>query len=434
MAPETDGTSNGEPSNTKARNLLKPPVLVLGWISRIVVAVARSLHRHGVPVDAAHFEDAPAPGSRAIREFRRVPRPDLDPAGFVEQLSNFIRQCGHDMVIPTDDQALVALTEHYHDLKDLTYIACPRPEITGLVLNKASTLEVARRCGLPIPNSKVISDSSQLFDLRSSFPFPWVLKPAAKEVRVEERKSYTLATAEEVAAKFPIAQEFTPPMLLQEYCTGSGVGVEMLMHEGNAIAIFQHQRLKEFPYTGGVSVTAIAEPPNSALVEKSLALLRALQWEGAAMVEFKVNPRDGRAVLMEVNGRYWGTIALPISAGINFPLYHWQLVHGETPAVPDGYSVGTQWRWTAGHVVRLHDLLVDARRSSPARKELLHSLVTFPASFDSSTCHALFSASDPMPAVVDLVRIVKFCVTCDVEALSKRFASSPGRQRTVESK
>ena len=64
---------------------------------------------------------------------------------------------------------------------------------------------------------------------------------------------------------FPTAREFTPPMLLQEYCAGAGVGVEMLMHEGNCLGVFQHRRLKELPYTGGVSVTAIAEQPDPGL-------------------------------------------------------------------------------------------------------------------------------------------------------------------------
>lgn len=411
-----------EHTSRKVNNRPRNSVLLLGWVSRIVVAVARSLHRNGVTVDVAHFADPPAPVAGAIRESRRVPRPDLDPAGFIELLGNFIRQGGHDMLIPTDDQALAALTEHYHDLKDLVYIACPPPEITRRVLDKGSTLELARKCGIQTPDSKVISNSTQLFDLRSSFPFPWVLKPATKEVRVEEKKSYILARAEEVEAEFPRAQEFTPPMLLQEYCMGFGVGVETLMHEGKALAIFQHRRLKEFPYTGGMSVTAISEQPEPLLVEKSLALLRALQWEGPAMVEFKVNPRDGKAVLMEVNGRYWGTIELPIFAGIDFPLYHWQIVHGEVPVIPRDYGAGIKWEWTCGHIHRLHGLLVAAKSSPLARKELLRSLVQFPVSFGPSTCHSLFSASDPMPAVVELLRLCKVFFRQDAKALFKRVA------------
>ena len=115
--------------------------------------------------------------------------------------------------------------------------------------------------------------------------------------------------------------------------------------------------------------------------------------------------------------------AQPIFAGINFPLYHWQLVHGEALTVPDGYAEGTKWIWTSGHLARIHGLLLAARRSGSARKELLCSLLEFPASFDSSTCHSLFGISDPVPAVVELVSIIKFCFMCDVEALSERFAS-----------
>ena len=241
-------------------------------------------------MDVADFALGPRIPSRAIRGFRRIPRPDLARTEFLEQLSRFIRDGGHDMLIPTDDQTLAAMTEHYDDFKDRLHIACPPPEITRLVLNKASTLEIAQKCGIRVPNTIVVSNSAQLSGLTRSFPFPWILKPAEKETRMEETKSFTLATADEVALKFPTAQEFTPPMLLQEYCAGVGVGIEMLMHDGNCLTVFQHRRLKELPYTGGVSVTAVAEHPDPVLVESSLALLRALRWEGIAMVEFKVIP------------------------------------------------------------------------------------------------------------------------------------------------
>ena len=33
------------------------------------------------------------------------------------------------MVIPTDDQTLTALTEHYDDFKDMVHIACPPPRL-----------------------------------------------------------------------------------------------------------------------------------------------------------------------------------------------------------------------------------------------------------------------------------------------------------------
>lgn len=417
-----------ECTGRKARNPLKRPVLILGWIPRIVVPIARSLRKNGVPVDVADFSLAPSIPSRAIREFRRIPRPDLARAEFVEQLRRFIRQGEYDMLIPTDDQTLTAVTEHYGDFTDMLHVACPPPPITRLILNKASTLEVAKRCGVRVPNTVVVSNSSQFADLIRDFPFPWVLKPSEKETRMEETKSYVLATADEVARRFPTAREFTPPMLLQEYIAGAGVGVEMLMHEGNCLAVFQHRRLKELPYTGGVSVTAVAEHPDPLLVESSLALLRALRWEGVAMVEFKVNPNNGSAVLMEVNGRYWGTISLPVSAGVDFPWYHWQVAHGEQPEIPVAYSAGLKWRFTVGYLERLYGLLAVARQSAAARGELYESLLQLPEDFGVEVRDATLTLADPMPSVDLFLRAAKYFVSHSVSALLK--SSAPGSQST----
>jgi predicted ATP-grasp superfamily ATP-dependent carboligase len=108
----------------------------------------------------------------------------------------------------------------------------------------------------------------------------------------------------------------------------------VLIHEGEPVAIFQHRRLKEVPASGGAAAVAIAEPPELTLVDQALALLRALEWEGVAMFEFRYDRAQRRGFLMEVNGRYWGTVALAIHSGMDFPWYEWQIAHGEKPLVP----------------------------------------------------------------------------------------------------
>jgi predicted ATP-grasp superfamily ATP-dependent carboligase len=324
-------------------------------------------------------------------------------------------------VIPTDDQVLLALSEHYDELKDCAYIACPPPEIAWKILDKAATLDVAQKCGLRIPKTRLVSNSAQLLELTSCFAFPWVLKPARKELNIEEIKSLTLRSAGDVAAKFLTPKDFAPPMLLQEYCCGHGVGVEILLHNGECVAVFQHRRLKELPYTGGFSVSAIAEAPNPLLVQQSLTLLRALQWEGPAMVEFKIDATGG-AVLMEINGRYWGTISLPIYSGVNFPLYHWQAVHGETSVVLPQYAVGTKWRWTAGHMNRLHDLILAARRSKAALEELILSLRQLSGRDAIEENDAIFSSPDPMPAIFDLIQTIRYLAARDFGAFTRRLS------------
>ena len=326
------------------------------------------------------------------------------------------------MVIPADDQALTVLAEHYDEFNNLTHVASPPPGITDLVLNKASTLQIAQKCGIRVPTTSSVSNSGELFGNCADLPFPWVLKPSRKEVRTEEVKSYVLESPAAVKAAFRAAQAFHPPMLLQEYCAGEGVGVEILMHNGEPWAIFQHRRLKEFPRNGGMSVTAIAEQPSPNLVEKSISLLRALRWQGPAMVEFRVNPDDGKAAFMEVNGRYWGTIGLAIRAGMNFPLYHWQLLHGEEPSVPHQYAVGTLWRWPAGHVLRLHSLLRASRHSSAARSELRQTLLRFLGPSSVQVPEGLPFQTDMISSFLEVLDILKLLCTCDAKEFLERFS------------
>jgi predicted ATP-grasp superfamily ATP-dependent carboligase len=399
---------------------VKRPVLVVGWVPRIVCTIARSLHSYRVPVDVADFALKPRVRSRAIRHFVRLPNPDQTPEAFADQLHSFITRYGHDMLIPADDQALVAVMEHYDRFKDVLHIACPPPHILRLVLNKSCTLEIAQKCGIQVPRTMVISQSSQLSELISSIPFPWILKPTEKLKHEEAVKSCLLKNANDLVQRFPQPVLFSPPMLLQEYCEGAGVGIEMLIYKGECSTVFQHRRLKELPYDGGFAVTAVAEHPDPALVKSSLALLRALHWDGVAMVEYKVNPADGRAVLMEVNGRYWGTISLPVISGIDFPLYHWKLVHGASPGVPNPYPAGMKWRWTAGYFWRLHGLLEIARHSESARKALSLDLRSLTADFGFAVRDAVFRLSDPMPAVGELLFVFRYIASDAMNILARR--------------
>ena len=65
-------------------------------------------------------------------------------------------------------------------------------------------------------------------------------------------------------------------------------------------------------------------------------LLVALNWHGVAMVEFKLDP-DGQHWLMEINPRFWGSLALAIDAGVDFPMGLLRIARGEKPVPQPAY-------------------------------------------------------------------------------------------------
>jgi predicted ATP-grasp superfamily ATP-dependent carboligase len=72
------------------------------------------------------------------------------------------------------------------------------------------------------------------------------------------------------------------------------------------------------------------------------------------MVEFKVDRQSNVPMLMEINGRFWGSLQLAIDAGLNFPYLLYQAMNGVPIAVPNNaYRIGTKSRWLLGDVDHL---------------------------------------------------------------------------------
>jgi predicted ATP-grasp superfamily ATP-dependent carboligase len=405
-------------------------VLVLGVEPRITVAIARSLHRHGIPVVVAAISlHEPYISSRAVSEFVRLPDPQGSPSEFLPAIESLVRRNNIDLLIPATDAALTAVSHLYKELNQLLQVACPPPHIVERILNKELTLQLARQCGIRVPREYEIRSAKDLETVSTQLSFPVVAKPRHKSFEASFKVRYFQSLGQ---LRYALASGQLDGALLQEYCPGVGVGVEVLLHGGECVAVFQHRRLKEMPHDGGAAVMAVSEAPDPNLAAMAQTLLRALEWTGVAMVEFRCNPRDGTAALMEVNGRYWGTLSLAIQCGVDFPLYQWQLAHQMKPQVPSSYALGGRWRWSAGYVRRLHGLLPAclARNSSGSalRKDLLRS----PLDFAPSVRDAMWSWSDPVPTAAELLRAVVGLLRSDVRAVARRILPR-GPQASAES-
>ena len=171
--------------------------------------------------------------------------------------------------------------------------------------------------------------------------------------------------------------------MLQEFAPGEGFGIEVLLDAGAPRLIFAHRRLKEYPASGGVSVIAESVTPPPALVERALRLLRHIGWTGIAMVEFRWQQAMERATLMEINGRFWGSMALSQACGVDFAYAAWRrpitcrrsrslrtlsgartLDQRGVPAPPGRLPSPSRRNATA----RLRYGVVDRSRSLPARR------------------------------------------------------------------
>jgi predicted ATP-grasp superfamily ATP-dependent carboligase len=177
------------------------------------------------------------------------------------------------------------------------------------------------------------------------------------------------ANAEQMAsalAELAEAGDAAFPLLIQQRIEGPGIGIFLLLWEGRTLATFAHRRIREKPPSGGVSVYRESVVADPALVNRSRALLEHFGWCGVAMVEYKVDERTGTPYLMEVNGRFWGSLQLAVDAGVDFPMLLLSAATGEPAAPVNAYTAGVRSRWWWGDV----DHLIARLRRSRAELSL----------------------------------------------------------------
>lgn len=90
-----------------------------------------------------------------------------------------------------------------------------------------------------------------------------------------------------------------------------------ILNYGKKIWHFAHERTHEMPITGGASTHRKSIVPSPDALAFTERLLSALHWHGVAVAEFS-RIRTGNFELMEINPRLWSSVALAISAGVDF--------------------------------------------------------------------------------------------------------------------
>ncbi|MGH7620875.1 MAG: ATP-grasp domain-containing protein, partial [Gemmatimonadaceae bacterium] len=396
-------SAGGTPRSSARIGSDRPPtVIIVGAEARKIVTIARSLKRAGVrSIVAAPSGQPLQSSSRAISGSVQLEGDANESAGQLVRLAIAERAA---WVVPTSDTSLQIVCAAYDELSAFCTVGTPPPRIVQRILDKSVTLATAAKVGVPVPVSVSIDRASDLDAAVARLRFPVIAKPGDKSRRtMHQFKTRTFDTERELRAAFAEQPRFGDGLIFQTYHRGDGVGIELLVSKGKAIATFQHRRLSEHPPSGGVAVVAISEPVNPTLLDYSLRLLRALEWEGVAMVEFRHDAATGESVLMEVNGRFWGSLPLASAAGMDFPLYAWQLSQGLTPKPPATYPAGLRVRWSAGSLLRAAYVLAPNRRERISLGSAARQLL---ADYAPGTRSAMWSWSDPVPAVQEVGRVL----------------------------
>lgn len=322
--------------------------LVLGTDSRMFLSVARSLGRGGVEVHAAWYEpDALALRSRYLSRLHSLPPYHPTDMTWKKALLELMARERFDLVLPCTEMEANACQQHRADLEKYGRVYTLPAEVYDILLSKSRTTDLARSMGVRVPREVPVTDAGQSEELIAQLGLPVVLKPltpmsATSQARRNVRKAYALA---ELLQLLPDMLQ-AGPLVAQENFIGQGVGVELLLQEGEPLLTFQHRRIHE-PLHGGPSAYREGVAVSPELLEAALKVLRPLRYTGVAMAEFKVNRDTGEWVFLEINARFWGSLPLAVASDADFPLALFELlVEGRKPARSSGRTGICCRNWT----------------------------------------------------------------------------------------
>jgi predicted ATP-grasp superfamily ATP-dependent carboligase len=341
--------------------------LITDGTERAALAAARALVAAGYTVHVAAGRRWFLAGvTRGVHRCLVVTDPFADPSGYASELGRIIAERGIGVLLPMTDVSVEAVLEHRHLLPSTVTLPLPDLATYRRASDKLQLLELARAAGFLVPETVVLDGVASTVAWPDAL-FPAVVKPHRSVVAVDGvRRSLGVSfvrNAAECRAALARLPSAAYPVMVQRRVVGVGEGLFALRWGGKTVARFAHRRLREKPPAGGVSVYRESIEPDSRLVSAGERLLDALDWKGVAMIECKRDPDSGRHIIMEINGRFWGSVQLAIDAGVNFPVLLVACGLGQaTPvAAATGYRVGVRSRWFWGDVDHLYLRLTRSR-------------------------------------------------------------------------
>jgi predicted ATP-grasp superfamily ATP-dependent carboligase len=377
-------------------------ILLTDGDQRSTLAAVRSLGRSGFRVLVGESA-APSLASRSKYCHLGIvyPSPYLDETAFVRAIASAAAEHRVDLVLPMTDITSAILSERPAPLAGVQ-IATVDAATFWRASDKITLHELAVLLDVPSPTTHVVRAPGEHVDA-AQVAFPCVIKPARSRLRTPDGWIKTavrsVGSREEYAAVLATAPELQYPFMLQRQIEGDGVGVFALCDRGETRMLFSHRRLREKPPWGGVSVLRESIAVDPVAADYSRRLLRALRWHGVAMVEFKREQSTGVPFLMEINGRFWGSLQLAIDAGLDFPVSLVRLYFGEPIAAQPDYPLGIRSRWLLGDLDHLLMRVKGTGPAPPGAPTIPGLLLEFCRFLRRDTHYEVESTTDPGPAL-----------------------------------
>ncbi len=385
-------------------------ILVLDGNQNQAVACVRSLARQGHTVWVGESKSWSKAGwSRFCAGTFQYASPQSRPDRFLDDILAQSEKESGTLILPMTEATTLLLSAHRDRFAAIgTRFVLPAHTDLLRAVDKSQTTALAQSLGMVVPRTLTIYSDQPMPAEIEGLNFPLVLKPRSSEestgrggMRTTGRPRYA-QDANQLRSALSEMRHRCSSILMQEFIEGVGAGYFALLNHSELRVEFAHRRIRDVHPTGSGSALRESVPVDPKIRDSSLALLRALNWHGVAMVEFRLRA-DGVPVFLEVNGRFWHSLPLTCYAGVDFPVLLARMAEFEDIDPPPPYKVGVRSRWLLGDFRHLIEVWKGPPPGYPGHfpgrwHTLLAELTPQPGTF-----HDNFIWHDPLPELGDWI-------------------------------
>jgi len=298
-------------------------------------------------------------------------------ASLTEELLGIITTHNIDLIIPAGHGEALMLSKAKVRLSEFCKVLVEDYEKMIRFLDKGMTVLMATELGIPVPLTVFPKDVKEIRSYAATASYPVVVKArqgtGATGVRyarnAEELVGFFAELSEKSGSPDDLIYDRSSP-ILQEYIPGELHDVTAFCVNGEMKLGLTQERVVTRPLSGGPGIVNLTTRTDE-LLEFSRTIVCETQWTGVLLLDFKIDERDGKPRLLEVNPRFWGTTWLTVRAGYNYP--HYLVLHamGQHIDLPKNYEVGLMARWPLKELLTIFDRPMNFRSVLQRTKEFV---------------------------------------------------------------
>jgi D-aspartate ligase len=327
----------------------KYPAVVLGMFET-GLGVSRCLGRNKIQVFGLDFKKDVGFYSRYIKA-RICPDPLNDEQKFLDFLIGFVEKFENKPVLfITSDNFLNVISRNRDKLKKYFFINLPDNLVIESITDKYKQYQLAVRGDIPFPSTYFPKNLEDVSRIKDKIKYPAFLK--AKEVTSWRKiiggsvKGFILKNPDELVEKYNLIFEKGLEAIVQEVIPGFDTNhfkfCAYVSQNGEFLLQFTLRKIRQNPIRFGIgSVVESVDYPD--LMEIGRKFFKNIDYRGVGSAEFKLDEKDGKLKLIELNPRYWQQVALPDKCDMNFPLVDYLDSTQQNPQIILDFKKNIKW-------------------------------------------------------------------------------------------